>query len=155
MERPLRNLCFNAKNILVLLAPLILFCGCATSTVDKRKQERYGAYSQLSPEARSLVDQGKIKVGMSMDAVYIALGKPSQILSGESSGGSTTTWLYHGTYLESHRYWSYRSVHYGSRCYAEPRLEYDYYPRSYVRAEVVFENGLVKEWRSLPQPQGY
>jgi hypothetical protein len=32
-----------------------------------------------------------------MDAVYIAWGKPSQVLQGESSQGSTITWLYTGT----------------------------------------------------------
>ena len=135
----------------VLLAGLIL-CGCATSTVETRKQERYSAYAALSPEVRSVVEQGKIKVGMTMDAVYIAWGKPSQILAGESSRGNTTTWLYHGTQLQEHRYWSYRSYRVGGRYWAEPYLEHDYYPRSYVQAEVIFEEGLVKEWRSLPRP---
>ena len=155
MEKPAGHVWVNMKYILPLLAMLCLACGCATNTVETRKQERYAAYSGLPPEARGLVDQGKIKVGMNMDAVYIAWGKPSQILRGESSAGSIVTWLYHGHYLESYRYWSYRSVHYGSRCYPEPHLEYDYSPRSYVRAEIIFEHDVVKEWRSLPQPQGY
>jgi hypothetical protein len=136
----------------ILLMTLVL-TGCATSTVESRKQERFGAYSSLSPEIKSQVDQGKIKVGMSMDAVYIAWGKPSQILSGESSSGSTVTWLYQGTYLEEYRYWNSRPSYHGNHCYPETYLERDYYPHSYVRAEVVFENGVVKEWRSLPQPQ--
>ena len=129
-----------------------LWSGCATSTVESRRQERSLGYSSLSPELRALVDQGRIKVGMTMDAVYVAWGKPSQILTGESSKGSTTTWLYHGSQLEEHRYWSYRGVRAGDRWYSQPYLEHEYYPRSYVRAEIVFEEGLVKEWRSLPEP---
>ena len=97
---------------------------------------------------------GQIKVGMSMDAVYLAWGKPSQILAGESSSGATVTWLYHGTYLQEYRYWTYHHYCVGRGFYASPYLDYDYYPRSYVKAEVVFEGGKVKEWRSLPQP-GY
>ena len=143
------------KNATCLLLAGLFLTGCATSTVEKRKQERYGPYSALPQETRGLVDQGKIKVGMSMDAVYIAWGKPSQMLNGESSRGVTTTWLYHGAYVEEYRRWSYRYSHYGGRCYPEPFLDHDYYPRSYVKAEVVFEAGVVKEWRSLPQPAGY
>lgn len=155
MEKPPVSVRASTKSLLILLVALGLVCGCATSTVEKRKQERYGAYSALSPEVKGLVDQGKIKVGMSMDAVYVAWGKPSQILRGESAAGSTVTWLYHGFYLETYRYWSYRGSYYGYRCYPEPHLEFDYHPRSYVRAEIIFENDVVKEWRSLPQPQGY
>jgi hypothetical protein len=99
------------------------------------------------------VDQGKIKVGMDMDAVYIAWGKPAQIVSGESSQGATTTWIYHGVKLQEIRYWGYR--YYGARCWPEPYLDHDYYPRSYVRAEIVFADGKVREWRSLPQPADY
>ena len=138
-----------------LLLTVAFLTGCASSTVETRKQERYGAYSALPDESRSLVDQGKIKVGMTADAVYIAWGKPSQIVGGESSRGATTTWLYHATYLESYHHWTYRRTYYGGRCYTEPYLDFDYQPRSYVSAEIMFENGLVKEWRSLPRPTGY
>ena len=141
------------KHFSYILLMTLALTGCATSTVESRKHERMAAYSSLSPEMKSLVDQKRIKVGMSMDAVYIAWGKPSQILTGESSQGNTVTWLYHGTYLEAHRYWTSRPYFHGRYCYPETYLESDYYPRSYVRAEVVFENGVVKEWRSLPQPQ--
>lgn len=65
--------------VFVLLA-LLICTGCATSTIQTRKQERHGIYSALPPEERNLVDQGRINVGMSKDAVYIAWGKPSEIL---------------------------------------------------------------------------
>src|SRR5882672_11296954 len=93
-----------ARLSLILMLGL-LACGCATTTVETRKQERSGSYSQLTPEFKSLIDQGRIKVGMPMDSVYIAWGKPSQVLEGESSEGRQTTWLYHGTTYEEFRYW--------------------------------------------------
>ena len=129
------------KAVVLLLAGLVL-AGCATSTVLTRKQERYAAYEALTPEMRSLVDQGQIKIGMTMDAVYIAWGPPGQVLQGENEAGKTTTWVYYGGYVQEARYWGYR------------RLHYDYYPGSYVRAQVVFVNGLVKSWQTFAEP-GY
>jgi hypothetical protein len=133
-----------------LLATLVLG-GCATSTVEKRKEERAAAYAKLSPEFKTAVDVGELKVGMPIDAVYVAWGKPSQIVRGESSSGATTTWLYYGTQLVEYRYWSYGPYWHGSAYYCSPYPAYDYYPRSYVRAEVVFQNGLVSSWRTLPR----
>ncbi len=132
---------------------MILLSGCATSTVETRKQERYGAYSALADEQRSLVDQGKIKVGMTMDAVYIAFGKPNEVLQEETQAGSTTRWLYHGSTLQEYRQWRYRYVRAGRFNYTEPYMAYDYYLQPYVRSEVVFQNGVVKEWRTLPTPK--
>jgi hypothetical protein len=131
-----------------------MLCGCASPAkkFEARKQERYEAYAALSPEMKAIVDKGEIKVGMTEDAVYIAWGPPAQTLKGESGGAATTTWLYAGIYMQEYRYWSYRP--YWGRYYHSysPYLEYDYYPRGYTRAEVVFENGVVKQWRSLPRP---
>ena len=123
----------------MLLAGLVL-AGCATSTVMSRKQERYAAYEALTPEMRGLVDQGQIKVGMTMDAVYIAWGPAGRVLQGENEAGKTTTWVYYGSYVQEVRYWGYRNLH------------YDYYPTSYVRAQVVFVDGVVKSWQTYGAP---
>ncbi len=142
----------KAKAVICLLAGLVL-CGCA-STVESRRKEKPAAYAELAPEFRPLVDAGRIKVGMPMDAVYIAWGKPSQTVHSESSSGETVTWLYNGTYLQEYRYWSYQPFFYGGYrpySYAAPYLDYDYVPYNYVRAEVVFQDGVVKQWRTLPQ----
>ena len=136
---------------LILIAAF--FTGCATSTVEKRKQERYGAYSALAPEQRELVDQGRVKVGMSPDAVYIALGKPAEILQQETQAGATTHWLYHGSSLREYRYWTYRGVRVGNRYYSEPYMAQDYYLQPYVRSEIIFQDGVVREWRTLPSPK--
>ena len=57
--------------------------------------------------------------------------------------GAATLWLYEGGWMEETRYW------YGRRY---SRLEHDYQPRTYVRAEIVVVNGQVVSWRTLPQP---
>ena len=125
----------------LLLLWVLLLGGCATSsTVQSRKQERSAAYSSLPTEMKALVDEGQIKVGMPMDAVYIAWGRPVDVVQSETEAGAATLWLYHGAWMDETRYWTHR------------RLEHEYLGRTYVRAEVVFVDGLVKSWRTLPQP---
>ena len=136
---------------------LIAFAaGCATTNkIEKRKQEKYSAYAALSPEMRELVDKGQIAVGMPMDAVHIAWGKPSQGYTGQSEKSTTTTWVYFGTAWQEYRYWNYHYYPYRYGYYASPHLDYDYTPRSYTAAEVTFENGVVKTWRNLTAPPPY
>lgn len=137
-----------------ILVCAALWAGCATSTVEKRRTERSASYAALSPENRQMVDQGKIKVGMNEDAVYIALGKPSDKLVNETSEGREDIWVYVETTLKSEYYYSDRPIghrhndtpHYGHT------LEQDYVPRDYVRLEVTFKNGNVTRWRTLPKP---
>jgi hypothetical protein len=142
------------KTGLWILAGSLMLAGCATSTIETRRQERYSSYSELPAEQKAAIDNGKIKVGMSMDAVYIAWGKPAEVLTSESSKGTLITWLYRGSYLQEYRYWTHHDYYYRRGYYATPHLAYDYYPQSYVSAEVIFEGGVVKEWRNLPAP-GY
>ena len=132
------------KNGIVFLLVALTLTACATrSTIQSRKQERATGYAALSPEIQKLVDDGQIRRGMSEDAVYIAWGRPAQVLQQEDARGPRAIWLYEGGWMEETRYWSGRR--YG-------HLERDYQPRTYVRAEIVFVNGAVESWRSLPQP---
>jgi hypothetical protein len=145
------------KRILNLALPVFLLVGCATSNVESRKKERYHAYSELPAEQRAAVDAGRIKVGMTMDAVYIAWGKPNQILAGETPAGAQVVWLYLGTQLQGYSYWGYQGFApyrgpYGP--FYGPMLFYDYLPVGYVKAEVIFEKDVVRQWRTLPTP-GY
>jgi hypothetical protein len=142
----------NVRSALLLTA--LLAAGCQTSTVESRRAERPSAYEALAPEIRALVDQGQIKVGMNEDAVYIAWGPPSEIVQSETQSGRLTTWLYHSTMMEETRYWAYREIWRGNQMFLERYLERDYDPRHYVKAEIVFEKGAVKEWRTLPKPLG-
>ncbi len=140
------------KWLSVVLLGCFLVTGCATSSIESRRKERQAAYAQFSPETRQLVDQGRIKVGMPMDAVYIAWGKPAQVLQNETPAGASTVWLYEGAWLETNPVWVSRWIGPGHRGHIEPYVAYDYQARSYVSAEIIFVGGVVKEWRTLPQP---
>ncbi len=143
------------------LPPLLLFgcvllaslAGCATSTVESRKKERPAAYAALSAEEKELVDRGQIKVGMSQDAVFIALGPPADILQSQAgNSGVQVTWLYYGTTMQETRYWTFREVPSKGHVFLERYLDRDYDPRDYVSAEIVFVDGKVASWRTLPRP---
>ena len=129
------------KFSILFLAAVVVLCGCASSTPQKRARERAASYAGMPPETKTMVDHGKIKTGMTTEAVYIAWGQPSEILNAQTPNGvTTTTWLYYATALQENSYWSRR------------RLQHDYYPQGYVAAEVIFENGVVKAWRNMPRP---
>ena len=137
--------------LIFLSLSLLLLAGCVTTknTFEKRRNERLSAYTALSPEFKNAVDQGEIKVGMPEDAVYIAWGAPAEILRSGGAQGETTRWIYYGTYMQEYRYWT--GSRYG-RGFPTAQLEYDYIPRSYVSAEVVFADGVVKSWSMRPRP---
>lgn len=140
------------KQCFLLLALVIVAAGCQTANIESRKRERAAAYAAFPPELKALVDSGQIKTGMTPDAVYISWGKPAEILHGESERGAETLWLYYGGWMEETRYWSYRQVGNGDQLCLERYLATDYQPRTYVSAEIIFVDGLVKRWRMLPRP---
>ncbi|MEO6033863.1 MAG: hypothetical protein ABIQ35_01280 [Verrucomicrobiota bacterium] len=136
----------------IFLSLVLLIAGCATNnTFEKRRTERSGAYSAFSPEIKTLVDKGEIKVGMPEDAVYIAWGPPAEILKSENERGAILRWLYYGSYLQEQRYWTGSRGGF-ARGYPSERLEFDYIPRDYVSAEIIFANGVVKSWTMRPRP---
>ncbi len=139
------------RHFILLSFAVLLLAGCA-STVDSRKKERAAAYAQLTPEMKRLVDQGSIAVGMPMDAVYIAWGKPAQVLHSGDPSGTATTWLYEGAWLDETTGWAHRWVGGRHGPYVEGYVVPDYIARAYVSAEIVFVNGVVQSWRTLPQP---
>jgi hypothetical protein len=126
---------------LILLLAGLLLAGCVVVRgVDYRKQERMSAYMALPPEMRQAVDLGQLKVGMNSDAVYIAWGKPSQIISGGNATEETTTWLYRTGYIQQSTFWG-------------PYREHTAYTTmTYTRAQVTFVNGAVREWQTYPSP---
>lgn len=130
------------RNGFWMLVLVSLLAGCATSSIESRRRERASGYATLNPGFKALVDQGQIRRGMPPDAVYIAWGKPAQVLQQEDEQGPLTIWLYYGGWLEETRYWP--------RTARQPVS--DFQSRTYVSAEVVFSNGVVSSWRTLPKP---
>ncbi|MEO6871695.1 MAG: hypothetical protein ABI233_05685 [Chthoniobacterales bacterium] len=80
----------------VLLACLagsaLLLSGC--STVSSRISDDHAGFEQLPPTDQALVQQGKIRGGMSQQGVYFAWGRPQQKAVGEIHGVPTETWVY-------------------------------------------------------------
>jgi hypothetical protein len=74
---------------------LLFLTGC--STVQDRIAQRPAAFQSLSPSDQALVQQGKIREGMSRDAVYIAWGAPNQRGEGRRGGKSIENWIYFNT----------------------------------------------------------
>ena len=99
---------------LILLATAVV-TGC--STVGSRKAEQTDAYNALSARHRALVDEGFIDVGMNTNAVYIAWGKPYEIMRVDFPSGERTVWVYTGAVSEPVSSWQYRpsSNPYGAR----------------------------------------
>ena len=146
------NVPFTVKTVVLMLLPILLLAGCKSSSIETRKKERANAYALLPVDIQSDVDAGRIRVGMSTDAVYMSWGQPAQILESETGQGHVTSWLYEGGWVQEERYWAYRTVGTGRDACAERYLARDYYPRAYIRAEVTFVNGAVSQWRTLPRP---
>ncbi len=65
--------------------------------VETRIQEHPQAPSASVARDQALVQQGKIREGMSQDAVYIAWGPPSQRVPGRNRGRTVETWIYDAT----------------------------------------------------------
>jgi len=124
------------------LLPSLPPAGCGTSSIESRQRERADCFAALAPDLKAQVSSGQTRRGMNEGEVYIGWGKPAQVLQQEDQRGLQTIWIYTGGWMEETRYW-----------YPHWRVpEIDYQPRTYVRAELVFANGSLESWRTLPQP---
>lgn len=138
----------------------LLAAGCASTPTDprqiaKRRDERSAAYAALTPEQQALVNQGQLRAGMSEDAVYIAWGKPAQVLRSGDASGETVTWLYEGTTTDDYLSWNYREVvRKDGTAYLDRFLDRDINVRSYISAELNFREGKLANWKMLPKPPG-
>ena len=66
--------------------------GCTTPAM--RIHEKPTVFSQLPPDQQSLVQQGKVAVGFSAEAVRLALGNPDRITIRQTSAARTEVWYY-------------------------------------------------------------
>ncbi len=143
----------TARKFIFSFFAVTLLAGCASSTIESRREERFGAYTGLSEEHRQLVDAGEIRVGMSPDAVYIAWGKAAQVLRAGDSTGESTTWLYEGTAHDTVYGWRYYEIkRKDGTTELRREIDRDTNFKSYVSAELVFKNGRLERWKMLPRP---
>ena len=130
---------------------MVLLAGCAGNKAADRKRERSAAYAALQPAQQQLVDEGRIDVGMPMDAVYIAWGKPAMIVP---TTPGNFTWVYRCNDTTARPAWQYRPVpsRYGSS-YGTLERGTEFVGITYDCAEVNFESNVVKSWREIPRPE--
>lgn len=150
----------------------LLFAGC--TTIDTRIQERQAAFQSMSPADQALVQNGRIREGMSRDAVYIAWGPPSTRAPGRNRGQIVESWIYDATaagdYYPHPFYYGGRYGHGlgygyfgGHRHRFRRHWYYDpfYDPFFYNSANIVryperivsFQNGRVISFQFLPAPR--
>ncbi|HWM26320.1 MAG TPA: hypothetical protein VNP98_16005 [Chthoniobacterales bacterium] len=156
------------------LLSLLFLSGC--TTLETRIQERPEAFRSLSPSDQALVQQGKIREGMSQDAVYIAWGPPSHRVPGRNRGRIVETWVYDATaagdyggpFFYGSRYG--HGIGYGMYGGRRGRFGYRHHfydpfydPFFYNRANIVrypertvsFQNGRAIAFQQLPPPRFY
>jgi hypothetical protein len=143
------------------------------STISSRIDSHRSAFDSLSAQDRALVSEGKIRGGMSPEAVYIAWGQPQQKATGIVHGNSTETWVYtlstaaYGpNWYGGYGYGYYGRVGYYGRhgpyryygAFYDPLWDPFYYPFpatvSYPVKTVSFQNGRVVAFQYLT-PSSY
>jgi len=123
-------------------AGALILNGCATT--QARISQHPDIYQRLSPRDQALVSQGQIREGMTMDAVWLAWGKPDQKLADNMRDRPVETWAYL-------RYETPPS--YGGPYYYGP-FDWSYIPPKFVYPSkgVTFSNGKVVFFRYLVPP---
>ncbi|MDB6126748.1 MAG: hypothetical protein JWM35_644 [Verrucomicrobia bacterium] len=101
------------KSLLTLAASAALFfvAGCDTGGTSARIAEKTTVYNSLAPWQQRDIQDGVVSIGGSTDMVYMALGKPSKIVT--SADGSETTWTYNNYFPASARSHAQASVNSG------------------------------------------
>lgn len=77
-----------------LAATALFLSSCASSTPQGRVSANPAMAESLSPDQREAVLAGRISEGMTRDAVYLALGRPSAVRKGSTGGKETEVWRY-------------------------------------------------------------
>ena len=96
-----RQIFLRALTVL-LCASAFVFSGC--STTETRISDHPEIFQTLSPRDQELVKAGKIREGMSQDAVWIAWGTPDQKATGVARGKAVETWIYNDYYYANSPY---------------------------------------------------
>ena len=86
-----RQLFFWAPLACIATGALLL---TSCSTISSRIEANQNAFAQLSPQDQALIREGKIRGGMSQEAVYMAWGNPQQKATGMVRNTATETWVY-------------------------------------------------------------
>jgi hypothetical protein len=160
---------------LVLSAACSALFLAACSTTETRISSHPEIFQRLSENDRALVSQGKIRNGMSQEAVFLAWGAPDAKTTSVVQGRPAETWVYTaiasspypygwgpGYYGRGYYGYGYVSRHVHHRPFIRSHFYYDpfYYPLSsptvtYPERTVSFQNGRVVAYQFINSPRVY
>lgn len=132
----------------LLSSAALLLASC--STIDDRARERAAALDAMPAPMREAALQGSLREDMTADAVYVALGRPSRVVSGIEKGVRRERWVY--SQMESREIPAWRDAPYRLSNGAVgflPAYEPITVTSTRDRFEVKFENGKVVGWGGL------
>ena len=72
---------------------ILLVAGCQSAR-ETRIQEKAAFFGTLDSRTQDLIRKGDVDAGFSPELVYLALGQPNRIQSGEAAEGRMETWTY-------------------------------------------------------------
>ncbi|MDB6126750.1 MAG: hypothetical protein JWM35_646 [Verrucomicrobia bacterium] len=82
--------------VFFLCAAPLFFSACDSNGITGRIEEKAVVFNQLEPWQQRDIRNGVVNVGHSTDMVYMALGRPTKIVT--TADGAETTWTYSNYY---------------------------------------------------------
>jgi hypothetical protein len=134
--------------VVLLVGVSWIFVGC--SSPETRAESSPEILSKLSANDREAALKGELRKGMNADAVFIALGEPSEILKGTVKGEEYERWIY--TQIESTEIPIWRGVPQqlpDGTVVGTPTYEPHRISRVRETFEVKLEDGKVVDWKTL------
>jgi hypothetical protein len=144
---------FLCMSMLSFATGALILTSC--STPQTRISDHPDLYQSLSHRDQALVSQGKIRIGMSRTAVWLAWGSPDQKIMGNMGGGLTETWayVYYATYAYYPPYGPWSPWAFFGDPFYDPFF-YSYIPPSipYPGKVVTFAKGRAVSYQYLASP---
>ncbi len=149
------------KNPILLLLVICagIFATSCASLPEQRINRNPELYGKLSSNDKNLVVQGRLRKGMTQDAVFLAWGRPDRVRSSSRNGKGSESWAYvdHTPVRSYNVGYSFGGYHpFYNRYGCHPRFGYGYGPGwnygsginfvPYISRTVDFRNGRVTGW---------
>ena len=131
------------------LALSILAAGCSSAAIKRRQTQDPAAYQALPPDQKALVNRGRIEVGMTTNAVWIAWGTPTRVVA---FGPDPTSfrWEYDSDWRQPVPYWSEEPSYGGAPTYT---FRTSTMITRFLSGWVEFQAGRVTAWSQRSSPE--
>jgi len=91
------SLTMKTKFRLLAFSLLALGLSSCVHPIERRIANNPQIYQSLSTNDQLLVQQGRIREGMTKEGVFLAWGRPDQVATGKQKGSSVEQWTYVGS----------------------------------------------------------